>query len=481
MGEGHVLGIDAQSLKDESLLALHCVHGRTPEIGRAAREDTVRAFLREKLYNFTLAEAFAGKPWTAIPVTSQATEATTETIDYTYKLPPHIPDDAKLQEDRIVLFSLIGLTDEEIATLKQEMGDTANEITIYNWPHASPASQAEIYHIFQCVKPEAPVRGGQTFVLFVDATHLSGPQRVPVVVVACENALQGTKDRARLSKQEQMVHNHIYLRPEHAQSVKSLWPLIWNPPSRGSVNNVVVNYPLFYGHRHPHNDSAASRTIDWKEPARRYPEIFIPNPNLPVCATGATSPEYVVYILSSVTSEEIRILREILGTQDVGLPLLIELNIVPRLTKAERKRETEEGTETLFHTRLDPLLKFFDTPTHRAVADPPDIFVFLDNEALDHLLSEEAGEDLHVPMATSYRHHHREELGGLVAVEEPAYQFADIPIGEGVESTIANIETGNMWFWELVAFYGGELDISFWPEYKGSLAKEQLNIEWEWS
>jgi hypothetical protein len=478
LGEGHVLGFDTQSLEDGTLLVLHCVNGKEPEIGRASREEAVGALLRDHLYKYTLAEALDGRSWTKVPIPVQDPEPTVEDCDTAYDLPSHIPSGLTLREDKIILFSLIRLTDEEISVLKRDMGDTTNEITIYNWPYAMPASQAETYSIFQCVKPEVPVPQGQTFVMFVDAAHLSGPQRAPVVVVACEAACETVSDGSRSSRLEQMTYKHIYLRAERAQGIRALWPLIWHPPNRGSVNGVVVNYPLFYGKEHPYNNTTVSKTTDWDDPVVQYQESFIAKPGVAVCAYGPASPEYVVYVLCPVTPMEIRTLRHILRPQDGGSPLLIELNIVPRLARAEREETTSEHPTTRSSTRLDPLLAFFDTPAYRAVSDPPDSFVFLDNEALDDLLSG-ASDNPSVPFATIYSHYHRDGEQSLVACEDPAYQFSNIVIDEGVESTLANI--GNMWFCELIGEYGDELHIAFWPEYRGSMTKEMLDIEWEWS
>lgn len=480
-GEGHILGIDAQSLEDGTLLVFHCLNKKDQEIARAGREEAIRVLLKEQLYKYTLAEAFDGRPWTAIPIPKQSSEPTIEANDAVYSPLSHIPSDVKLQEDKIVLFSLINLTEDEIAVLKQDMGDTANDITIHNWPHSTPASQAETYSIFQSVKPEAPVHDGQTFVVFIDAAHLSGPQRAPVVVIACEStaevarqaARENAGDDLRLSKLEQMRYCHIYLRAEYPDAVKALWPLIWHPPNRGHVNSVAVNYPLFYGSRHPAFDHTASTKVDWDHPVARYGTNFISKPELAAEVRGATGPEYVAYILCPVTPEEIRSLRNVLQIYG-NAPLLLELNIMPRSTKAERE---ENAFKTVSGTRLDPLLAFFDTPAYRAVADPPSTFVFLDSEALDHLLTS-ASEDLAVPIATTCRYYHGE---GLIAVEEPGYQFADIVLEDGLESTLANLSVGNMWFWELVGSYSDDMDVAFWPEYRGTMTKEMLDIEWDWS
>ena len=473
-GEGHFLGFDRQSLIDGTLLVFHCVEGKTPEIGRGTREDAVRVFLKDHLYKHTLAEAFGDCSWTRVPVPAQTLEITAENDGLQYTLPPHIPADTRLREDKVVLFSLIKLTNDEIAVLKQEIGNTTDEVIIYNWPHEIPASQAETYDLFQCVKPEVPVPRGQTFVMFIDATHLSGPERAPVVVVACESASDGIFDGSRASRLEQMQYRYIDLRAEHARSVRSLWPLIWHPPNRGSVNDVVVNYPLFYGPRH-RASGAAFRTTNWDDPVVRYQESFIAAPGLAVCTAGAAAPEYVVFIFCPVTPEEIRTLRRILRNQTGETPLLLELNIVPRSFKAEQKDTSEEEFTTRSRTRLDPLLEFFDTPAYRAVADPPSLFVFLDNEALDSLLPD-AGDNPHVPMAAIHRHYHDDGQGRIIAQEEPLYQFANFPLDEGVESVIANID-GNMWFSELVACYYGKLEVAFWPEYRGSMTKEMLDID----
>ncbi|KAJ4356073.1 uncharacterized protein N0V89_004100 [Didymosphaeria variabile] len=479
MGEGHVLGIDAQSLEDKTLLVLHCVNEKEPEIGRVAREDAIAMHLREQhLFRYTLAEAFGERPWARIPVPMRNSEPEVEDDDIRYTLPSHIPSDTKLEEENITLFSLIQLTDKEILALRQDMSDTTNEITIYNWPHDTPASQAETYNIFQCVKPDRVAPCGQTFVMFIDATHISGPERAPVVVVACESRPDGIEVEGRYSKQDRMRYEHIYLRAEEAKEVKHLWPLIWHPPNRGSVNDVVVNYPLFYGSSHRFVSNVPTPAPDWKSPVTRYQDAFIAKPGAPIWATGAKSPNFVVYVVCPVTSEELRYLRSIVREEIGDAVQFLELNLVTRELRPEREIDTS-SQESFDHpcTPLDPLLVFFDSPKYRAIADPPSTFVFLDNNALDNLLN--GAKNGSVPLAHSHHHFHRAEgdTGGLVAVEEPAYLYADISIDEGLESTLANLEVGNMWFWELAGMYSDNMGVAFWPEYKGSMTRDMLNIE----
>lgn len=473
-GESHILGIDAQSLEDDTLLVLHCVDEKH-EIGRAAREDAVSVLLKPRLYKYTLAEAFDRRPWTEIPIPLQSPEPTIERSQAEYVLPPHVPSDTKLHEDNIVLFSLIKLTTEEVSVLRQSTEDTNDEITIHNWPHETPASQAETYSLFQCVKPEVPVHRGQTFVIFIDAAKTPEGLRAPVVVVACESASDRVSDESRSSKLEYLRYKHIYLHAEKAQQVKLLWRLIWHPPSRGTVNDVVVNYPLFYGGTHRFNSATKSAT-DWNDPVMRYHSRFIAKPGLAICATGATSPGYVVYILCPVTSTELRSLHDILVTYSEDTPQLIELNIVPREVTASHEEPISKAPPRDSSNRLDPLLAFFDNPAYRAIADPPEAFVFLDSSAIDTLLLG-GNNNPSVPLATVYHHYHGAEL---VAVDEPAYQYSDIVIQDGLDSTLANLSVGNMWFWELVGCYGDDLHVAFWPEYKDSMTKEMLDIEWDW-
>lgn len=471
MGEGHLLGIDAQSLEDESLLVLHCVNEKEPEIGRAARPEAVGAFLKEDLFRYTLAGAFDERPWTRIPVTIQSPEPAVKDVSTEYILPSHIPSDTRLQEERIVLFSLINLTDEEISVLKHDMGVAANEVTIYNWPHATPASHAETYNIFQCVKPEYMVPRGQTFVMFIDAMHLSGPERAPVVVVACESAPDYTDQPTH---RQCLCYKHIYLHAERAQQVKELWPQIWQPPNRDSVNDVVVNYPLFDGTHHHWNSTTAVAETDWNSPVMSYHSNFIAKPGLAVRATGAKSPEFVVYILCPVTPEELRTLRNIIVAENGGIVQFLELDIVPRAARTVEKEETSEELSIDSSTRLDSLLEFFDTPAYRAMDDPPETFVFLDNDALDDLLTG-ASYNPSVPLATIFHHFHGNEL---ITLEIPAYQYANFEIYEGLRSALANLATGNMFFWELVGCHSNGMDVAFWPEYRGSMRKEMLDIEW---
>lgn len=477
MGEGHVLGIDAQSLEDESLLVLHCVAGKEPEIGRAPRQEAIRALLKERLFRYTLAEAFDERSWTKIPVPTQSPEQVVEDDEAERVLPPHIPGDTTLRENEVVLFSLVKLTDEEITALKQDMGDTTNEMIIYNWPQETPASQAETYNMFQCVKPEVPVSGGQTFVMFIDTEHISGPQRAPVVVVACESVSKATNDGSRLSRLELMSYKHIYLHAERAQEVRALWSLIWHPPSQGSVNDVVVNHPLFYGSQNRFNKPTPTRMADRDSHVMRYRSSFIAKPGVAVHATGAMWPDYVVYVLCPVSPEELRTLKEILVTPNDDVPQFLELDLVPRQARAEREETTGGEPSTDSSTPLDPLLAFFDTPAYRAIADPPDTFVFLGNDALDSLLAS-VSDNPSVPLATIHHYFHRNES---TAVETPAYQFANFVVDEGLESTLANLSVENMWFWELAGLYSDDMNVAFWPEYRGSMTREMLHIEWEWS
>jgi hypothetical protein len=469
MDEGHVLGIDAQSVEDKSLLILHCVDRKEPEIGRADSKEAIDVLLGERLYRYTLAEVFGGRPWTRIPVPVRSPEPTIEDDDDSYILPSHIPSGTKLQKEKITLFSLIKLTDEEISMIRQDMGDTTNETTIWNWPHETPASQAETYNIFQRVKPGLIAPYGQTFVMFIDTTHISGPERAPVVVVACKSTPVGFDVEWRYCRLDRMSYEHIYLHAVKTQQVEELWPLIWHTANQGSVNNVVVNYPLFYG------TTPASGT-DWHSPVMCYPRHFIAKSAVTIGATGALSPRFMVYILCPVTPEELRRLRKIVVEGNGDPAQFQELNLIPREARSEREGETSQEPSGDSNTPLDLLLEFFDTPEYRAAADPPSTFVFLDNHALNNLLTD-ASEDPAVPVAHIYHHYWKEDAGGLFAVDYPAYLYASIPTGEGLDSTLSNLEVGNMWFWELASMYSDEIGVAFWPEYKGSTIKDILDIK----
>lgn len=78
MGEGHILGIDIQSLEDGSLFVLRCVDGQELDPGRAGRAGAVRALLKEQLYKYTLAEALDGREKTAIHVLEQSLDPIVE-------------------------------------------------------------------------------------------------------------------------------------------------------------------------------------------------------------------------------------------------------------------------------------------------------------------------------------------------------------------------------------------------------------------
>jgi len=398
MGEGHVLGIDAQSVEDESLLLLHCVNEKEPEIGRADRNEAIDVLLRERLSKYTLAEVFDGRPWTRIPVPMRSPEPAIRD-DIRYILPSHIPSDMKLQEENITLLSLIKLRDEEMSRIKQDMGDTTNDITIYNWPHETPASQAETYNMFQCVKPDLVVPCGQTFVMFIDAMHISGPNRAPVIVVACESTPEDLDVEGRDCRLEWMSYKHIYLHAVEAQQIKELWPLSWHPQYLSGVNDVVVNYPLFYG-------TVPAPVTGWNSPAMRYRSNFIAKPGVTIRVTAPIFPRFVVYILCPVTSEELHRLREIIVDGRVGngdSAHFQELNLVTREVSSEREGETSQEPSKNSNTPLDPLFEFFDTPKYRSVSDPPSTFVFLDNHALNNLLTG-ASENQVIPLAHLRRH-----------------------------------------------------------------------------
>jgi hypothetical protein len=470
MGEGHVLGIDAQSVEDKSLLVLHCVNGKEPEIGRADSKEALDVLLGECLHRYTLAEAFNGRPWTRIPVPIRNPEPAIEDDDISYTLPSHIPSGTKLQKEKITLFSLIKLTDEEMSAIKQDMGDTTNEITIWNWPHGTPASQAETYNIFQCVKPGLIAPCGQTFVMFIDTTNISRPKRAPVVVVACESTPEGFDVEGRYCRLDRMSYKHIYLHAMKTQQVEELWPLIWHTPNQGSVNDVVVNYPLFYG-------TTPAPGTDWYSPVMCYPRHFIAKSGVTIGATGAISPRFVVYILCPVTPEELRRLREIVVGGNGDPAQFQELNLIPREVRSEREGGTSQEPSRDSNTPLDLLLEFFDTPEYRAAADPPSTFVFLDNHALNNLLTD-ASEDPAVPVAHIRHRYWIEDAGGLFAEDDPAYLYANIPTGEGLDSTLSNLEVGNMSFWELASMYSDYIGVAFWPEYRGSMTRDMLDVEY---
>lgn len=465
MGEAHLLAIDAQSLEDESLLVVHCVNEKEPELGRATRYDAIGVLLKDKLFQYTIAEAFDKRPWTRIPIRARDPEPAAFVDVTEYILPSHIPSNTKLQEDRIILFSLIKLSNEEISVLRQNMEDATDEITIYNWPHNIPASQAETYSIFQCIKPEKPNARGRAFVMFIDATHLLGPERAPVVVVACEPSSDDIDVCNRETQLEAIRHKHICLHAEEAQLVKPLWPLIWYPPNKDSA---AESHFLSYG-------GNSRRVDDWNNPVHLYRARWIAAPGLPVPAMGPMSPDYIVFVLCPVDAEELRKLQALFVTRNGHLGQLVELDILPREADPEQEDETRQPFSLPSKTSLESLLEFFDNPAYRAIADPPDMFVFLDNTAIDDIFADTSANPS-VPFASRIYHFHEDPD----AEETPGYEFANVALDDGLESMLANVG-GNMWFWEIVGSYSDDMDVVFWPEYRGSMTREMLDIEWEWS
>lgn len=471
MGEGHVLGIDAQSLEDESLLVLHCVNEKEPEIGRAGREDAIAIHLVERPYRNSLAELFDERPWTRIQAPMNTVDPVIGNDDIKYTLPPHIPSDTRIKEDKIILFSLVKLADAEISALRQDLGDTAQEITIYNWPHDIPASQTETYNIFQFLKPDLVLPCVQTFVMFIDATHLSGPERSPVVVVACESMTDGTDIH---SEQERMRYEHIYMHAEEAQQVKHLWPLIWNPPKLGSGSDSRINHPLFYGSSHP--SFRAVTTPGRNSAIMGYHSHYIAKPGAAIEALGPQGPGFVVYIICPITPEEARKLRNIVVDENRGAVQFLELNLVPRrpIDRYEEHASQQRSTDT--DSSLDPLLEFFDSPGYRSMANPPFTFVFLDNNALEILLG--GTEHPSVPLAHLHYHYHIAEGDSEdLAIDEPAYLHASFPIDDGLGSALVNLAVGNLFFWELANMYSDGIGVAFWPEYMGSMTRDMLNID----
>lgn len=445
MGDGHALGIDAESMEDGSLLVLHCVSEKEPEIGRASREEAMRVLLKDRLFSYTLEGAFDGHPFTRIDIPPKSPEPVLEDRKNQFSLPSHIPSDTKLQEDKITLFSLIKLTEKEMSQIKQDIGDTTTPITIHNWPHDTPSSQAETFNLFQCVKPNLVDKCDQTFVMFIDAAHAFNPQSKPVVVVASESTPSTPCD----FEKELVGYRHIELRALETESVKDIWPLIWHPQYDGSWGGVIVNKPVF---------GRFNRSLP-------YHGTFIAEPGLPVRANAANQkPEFVVYLICSVTCDELRRLREIVVDINGCAVQFLELDLVPRDAEVERETETS--------MRMDPLLTLFDTMEYRAVADPPSLFVFLDNLALNHLLTE-ASDDPTVPLAEIHYHY----TSDMIASETPAYVFAEFTIRDDLSSALANLETGNMFFWELEKS-PDSMEVVFWPEYRGSMTREMLDIEY---
>jgi hypothetical protein len=210
----------------------------------------------------------------------------------------------------------------------------------------------------------------------------------------------------------------------------------------------------------------------------RYHAHPIAKPGAAIRASGVTTPEVVVYILCPVTPEELRRLRNIVLAGFGDLIQLLELDLVPRKVRNEREKETSQEPSGRPSTPLDRLLEFFDTPEYRAVANVPETFVFLDNRAVDDLLTG-ASDGASVPLATIHYHFHKSENDGgdMIAQEEPAYLYADIEISDGLESTLANLSVGNMWFWELAGMYSDGMEVAFWPEYRGSMTRDMLEID----
>ncbi|PVH91978.1 hypothetical protein DM02DRAFT_663407 [Periconia macrospinosa] len=168
---------------------------------------------------------------------------------------------------------------------------------------------------------------------------------------------------------------------------------------------------------------------------RKYPGHFIATSGLPVGATRPDSAEFMVYILYTVFPGELRKLRRIIGDKN----------------------------HSVYRAQY--------CPEYRVVADPPGMFVFLDNNALDKILGSQSGYD-HVPLASLHVHFTVGAGVDLVGEEMPAYLYTNVTILEGLSSTLANVGTGNMEFEEVALLFIDSVEAVFGPEYRGSMTRE---------
>lgn len=100
-----------------------------------------------------------------------------------WKWPAHLPLGMKLEESKPTLISLFHLTDDEIDRIKTEVcsADTAGSaVDIINWPaDIQPASQSDLWHIFDRVRPDWPLPCGEVFGFFIESHELEGENRCP--------------------------------------------------------------------------------------------------------------------------------------------------------------------------------------------------------------------------------------------------------------------------------------------------------------
>jgi hypothetical protein len=159
-----------------------------------------------------------------------------------WRWPAHIPKDLKLSKDKPTIISMVHLSESETISLLLEIGsnEAAGPVAIINWPaDTEPASNSDIWNIFERIKPDWPSPIGETFFFTIDSFHLSGEEKKPEIIMYSRKIVDG-RERG-LGSTGFNVENKMNSFDVKCPGFYSAWECCFNPSGNGWSSSVREN------------------------------------------------------------------------------------------------------------------------------------------------------------------------------------------------------------------------------------------------
>lgn len=159
-----------------------------------------------------------------------------------YAWPDHILKDLRLKEEEPTILSMINLSEDEIKEIKNKIGPKDDmEVNIINWPAStSPASDEDIWRIFERIKPDWPSPCGEIYFFTIDTWYLSPTERRPEILMYSRKCIDPPVAHVRSSTSLE-VENLL-----HGDAIKPsmffiAWETAFQPETWGSTSSVRQN------------------------------------------------------------------------------------------------------------------------------------------------------------------------------------------------------------------------------------------------
>jgi hypothetical protein len=439
------LCVDKQALREKNLIVAHRsdVTNET-NLGRAGFREALRAMLilRAGGKGSSFDTAFDERPWSRISFDLPEREEVDLVQPQQYPVPNHISTHGNSEEGKLTIFSLIRLSEDEILMLKRQLQQAVTEnnetdVSIINWPEDNPASEADLYCIFQHIKSMSQEPKRMYYAFFIDSLYLSGHLRRPEILLALERPIETYLDQ--FERKEAFTYANVLKlhKSKDPSKVSDMWRKMRKPVE--GVRNEMDGF----------NEYEYINHADWD-----YEYLTISNPLTP---TFSEEPDGIVFITCPITVREMRAIRAILKSSNDVMDHKFLL-LQPSLPDDE----------------MNSLLDYFDLDRFRKVANPPIYFIVIDRNSSNSLMElwedYENGEELDTQRAwvllvyqQSFQYYETVQHGSLlVATENLGYKFGQSCIYD-LDNNLTQLMTDNMSIEELV---GEDLGRAIWPEFR---------------